>query len=610
MSRPRDEGVTLADVKAWLNSLAPERCEDYEDWVSVLMALHHQFAGTEHQREVLVLATEWSIQSPKYQQGDVEEKWGSFTSTGTRAEITIRSLRRWAAEDGGYRRGYPVIDCTVSSETTLTLPTWHAIATQNAVAPVTYWSNGCLGGLRPRQDGTLYVTPFIQDTLSQHLAEKVAEFRRLNRARVLTPCYPPPGLIKQLLANPTPPVDLPKLRRVVPVPVFAANGELITTPGYHKASSTFYSPPSWLGELRPVPERPTVDHVQAALQIFDEHIGSNFPFDDDEGASRAHALTLALQGFAVDVIDQIMPLFDVEAAQRRTGKGLLTECCLMPAFGPTLVGKRTPMPKSDEEMIKVLTALFKDSGLVMAFDNVRGSMDFPSLEAALTAESFEGRVLGSSLLVQATNRATFVVISNNPEMSGDLAGRAVRIRLISPVEFPEDRTDFVRHQPGHTRKHLGELIWALHTLVNNWFAAGCTGPAPGTPGLGSYPRWREVMGGILHAAEVEGFLRNRGTHRREASRAEMQWRDFVRAWLERHGEAPVVTGDLVALADEFEITFNGDDDRARATALGMRLSKCAGIRYFDRYTVERIKRGGDRMWSLVDNGVSAFEAVQ
>jgi hypothetical protein len=356
-----------------------------------------------------------------------------------------------------------------------------------------------------------------------------------------------------------------------------------------------------------VPERPTPDQVQDAIRIFDEHIGANFPFADDGGASRAHALALCLQGFVMDVVDQMTPLFDVEAAQRRTGKGLVTECCLMPAFGPALAGKRTPIPKTDEEMTKVLTAHFREGGVLLAFDNVKGAVDLPSFEAALTAECFEGRVLGSSTLIQAKNRGTWVIISNNPEMSADLAGRAIRIRLISPVEFPEDRTDFERLQPTYTRERLPELIWAMHTLARNWFAQGRPGPAPGTPGFGSYDRWRQVLGGILHAAGVKGFLANREVLRREVSRVDMQWREFVHDWLSHFGTNPVPTSDLLTLAEEHEILLSGENQRAKATALGMRLGKCAGIRYFDRYTIERSKKNGERHWALMDYGASEVE---
>jgi hypothetical protein len=604
--RPREENVSLADVERWLQALAPERCDSYHDWVSVLMALHHQFAQTPEEPEALALARNWSQQSGKYQDGDVDKKWSSFAAARTEPEITIRSLRHLAAEDSRLRDGKPVVDCTVASEGSLTVPTWLAMETSNVQAPITFWSNGGLAGLRPRLDGTLYIAPFTLETLAQHLAEKVADFRRRNRRGDLLQCYPPQGLLKHLLANPKPPVELPRLKRVVPVPVFAANGELITTPGYHPSSQTFYAPPSWLSSLRAVTERPTGDQVQVAVRTFDEHIGTNFPFEDDNGASRAHALALSLQGFVMDVIGQMAPLYDIEAAQRRTGKGLVTECCLLPAFGGTLASKRTAMPKTDEEMNKVLTALFKDGGALIAFDNVKGTIDFPSFEAALTAEVYEGRLLGSSTLIQAANRATWVMISNNPDMSGDLAGRAIRIRLISPVEYPEDRTDFDRLQPMYTRERLPELIWALHTLVRNWFALGCPGPALGTPGLGSYTRWREVMGGVLHAAGVEGFLSNRATLRHEVSHAERQWREFVNAWREQFGTLLVPTGTLVGLADLHEISMTGETERARGTSLGMRLGRSAGVRYFDRFTIEKSKTGGERLWRLVDHGVSAF----
>jgi hypothetical protein len=602
---PPQPNVGVRDAERWLNDLKPERSENYQEWLNVLMALHHQFAGSPDESEAVALAIQWSQKCGKYKDGDVEEKWASFGAEGSRSEITIRSLRHWAQQDTTYRDSYPAVDCTVASATRLTRPTWEAIDQRNAPTPRTFLSNGSLAGLRPRIDDTLFIAPFTCDTLAQHLADNIADFQRETRKGVIQ-CYPPLTLVKQLLANPQPPVELPRLRRVVPVPIFAHSGDLITTPGYHWASQTYYAPPSWLGSLKSVSERPAADDVQNAIRIFDEHIGTNFPFDQDGGASRAHALSLCLQGFVTDVIGQMCPLFDIEAAQPRTGKGLLTECCLMPAFGPTLAAKRTPMPKTDEEMNKVLTALFREGSPLVAFDNVKGTVDLPSFEATLTAEFFEGRLLGSSTMIQGCNRATWVMISNNPDMSGDLAGRAIRIRLISPVEFPADRTGFERLQPMYTRQRLPELIWAMHTLVRHWFAVGCPGPAPGTPGFGSYPRWRQVLGGILHAAGVEGFLLNRPALRR-ASRAETQWREFIKDWLGRFGITPVPTSDLVALAEEHEIPLVGENDKARATALGMRLGKCTDIHYFDQYTIDKCKKSGERLWQLVDHGVRDFE---
>lgn len=595
--------TSLDECSRWLMLLSEERCDNYADWLRVLMAVHHEFANTPDEGSALELVDEWSRNSSKYQPNEVGTKWKSFGNAAQSADVTIRSLRHWATEDSAQASKLSIIDCSIASDAGLTLPTWRAIDAQNSPEPLTFFASSGLCGLRRRGDSTLAISPFTQDTLAQHLASKVGDFQRQTKSGT-RPCYPPPELIRHLLANPEPPVPLPWIERVVPVPIFASSGELLTTPGYHPASRTYYAPPALLAELRPVSPRPTSDEVNAAVRVFDEHVGCNFPFADDAGASRAHALALALQGFVMEVVDAIAPLYDIEAAQRRTGKGLLAECCLMPAFGPALASKRTAMPTADAEMQKVLTAQFREGGLLMAFDNVKGTVDFPAFEAALTTEHFEGRILGTSSLVSAKNRLTWLMISNNPDMSGDLAGRAIRIRLISPVEYPEDRTDFTHLQPAHTRDQLPELIWALQTLVQNWFVVGCPDPAIAVPGLGSYARWRQVLGGILEAAHIPGFLANRQVLRQQASRGEDQWRQFIQAWQKTRGTSPVQTSELLQLAEDEGIEIRGDNDRAKATSLGMRLGKAAGVRYFDRFSVESGKTAGQRHWKLEDHGVT------
>ncbi|SDE96529.1 Primase C terminal 2 (PriCT-2) [Paracoccus isoporae] len=77
----------------------------YQDWVSVLMALHERFGGSE---EGLALADRWSATGQKYRKGDVAAKWRSFKRNGV-SWATVPALarqygadlsdiaRRWAA---------------------------------------------------------------------------------------------------------------------------------------------------------------------------------------------------------------------------------------------------------------------------------------------------------------------------------------------------------------------------------------------------------------------------------------------------------------------------------------------------------------------------------
>lgn len=87
------EQPTLADVAqaaAWLDRLAPWRCDEYEPWIEVGMALSG--LGTVG----LALWDLWSRRSARYEPGVCEEKWKTFTPG---EGLTLRSLHYWADED-------------------------------------------------------------------------------------------------------------------------------------------------------------------------------------------------------------------------------------------------------------------------------------------------------------------------------------------------------------------------------------------------------------------------------------------------------------------------------------------------------------------------------
>lgn len=66
---------------------------DYQSWVTVLMALHAHFGGSE---AGLLIADQWSAQGSKYEAGEVAKKWHSFKRSG----VTFASLAAIARENG------------------------------------------------------------------------------------------------------------------------------------------------------------------------------------------------------------------------------------------------------------------------------------------------------------------------------------------------------------------------------------------------------------------------------------------------------------------------------------------------------------------------------
>jgi phage/plasmid-associated DNA primase len=98
----------IEEAQVYLEHLAEERAEDYEEWLAVGMSLH-QIHDT-----LLESWIQWSSQAPNFQEGVCEHKWASFervpggpSPEGARGLQTLRSM---AKEDGYIELGGFVVD--------------------------------------------------------------------------------------------------------------------------------------------------------------------------------------------------------------------------------------------------------------------------------------------------------------------------------------------------------------------------------------------------------------------------------------------------------------------------------------------------------------------
>ena len=89
-------GEDIANAAKWLEQLKPERCDDYDSWLKVGMAL------SELGEVGLALWDRWSAKSKKYEPGVCRKKWSTITPGDG---ITLFSLRHWAEEDAADTRG-------------------------------------------------------------------------------------------------------------------------------------------------------------------------------------------------------------------------------------------------------------------------------------------------------------------------------------------------------------------------------------------------------------------------------------------------------------------------------------------------------------------------
>jgi putative DNA primase/helicase len=343
----------------------------------------------------------------------------------------------------------------------------------------------------------------------------------------------PMDLVANVLATPDPP--LPILSRIVEVPVLRRDGSLHDRRGY--SAGVFYEPTPNL-RIAKLPSSPSARAVRAARKLLAEELLGDFPFVS--AAEQAHAICLVVQPFVRELVEGPTPLYLVEAPTPGTGKGKLVHAACWATNG-------APIPamtegRDEDEWRKRITAALRGTPTAILIDNVRAPLDSAALSAVLTNDSWTDRKLGTSEMVTLPNRATWIATGNNPQLSGEIMRRSVRIRLDADAEHPEDRSDF-RHPnlEGWARENRGRLVAAALTLALAWIAAGrpC-----GERSLGSFESWSAVMGGILAVAAIEGFLANLDSLRENAGSEQEAMLESLSLWRELHGGKPMKAAEL------------------------------------------------------------------
>jgi hypothetical protein len=270
------------------------------------------------------------------------------------------------------------------------------------------------------------------------------------------------------------------------------------------------------------------------------------------------------------MVGAFTPIHLIEATTPGSGKGLLSDLISIVATGRAC--EPTTVSRDEDETRKKLTAILLRGPSIVLLDNLRGGLDSSQLAAMVTADPWTDRFLGQTKILALPNRATWLATGNNPNLSAEIARRCVRIRLEPKTDRPWERTAF-KH-PGlraWAAENRPRLVHAVLVIVRHWIAAGR--PA-GKRTLGSFEAWAKVMGGILDAARVEGFLGNTDDLYGTADLEGQEWRAFVGAWNERFGTQPVLASDLVDLAVERDLLGGiiGDGSlRSQATRLGKAL---------------------------------------
>jgi putative DNA primase/helicase len=413
----------------------------------------------------------------------------------------------------------------------------------------------------------------LDPTMLRYRLSRVADFMAVKMLKdgAQQPSWviPSDRLIADILAYPEWP-DMPALSGVVTGPVVGPSGQVRVEAGYDPATGLYYHAGDALeiGDIEPTPER-----VAWAVGLILDDLLGDFPFKD--AASRANAVALLLLPFARPSIEGCTPLHILNAPTPGTGKTLAARVATLP-FNPDGPSVMTA-GQDEDEWRKRITSLLSGGTSHLLIDNIKGALVSGSLAAALSTPLWTDRILGKSQTITLPNRAVWIATGNNIAVDTEMARRSVWIRLDSNAERPWTRNGFKHASLGEwALENRGDLVTAALVVIRQWFTAGCP---PGRPTIGGFESWARVIGGILDAAGIVGFMGNAEELYEQSDPTAAQWAAFVAEWWKQYQDAPIGVKELSPLADSepadgitglglLDTMLTGHTARARKVRLG------------------------------------------
>jgi DNA polymerase-1 len=312
----------------------------------------------------------------------------------------------------------------------------------------------------------------------------------------------------------------------------------------------------------------------------------DFPFDSD--TDRANVLALIVTPAIRGMVPKV-PLAVIDGLQMGVGKNLLADS-LLTVYTGAAAEPMNWVPEADE-LRKQITAAFRTGAEFFVFDEAH-TIEGAPLAQALTASTWQDRILGVSTMANFPNVITWMSLGNQVQVKGDLTRRVYRIALRPRYANPQDRPASSFRHPGQsgldlgswTRKHRRELMTAILTLVRAWFAQGQ--PRMSRPvSFGSFEVWEKIAGGIVQTAGLTGFLDNLKVWRSESDFDTQYWAGHLEWLRATFGDDVFTTGKVreKAMTDPAGYAapprLDDPSEKGYGKALGEAYSRLRGRRY-------------------------------
>jgi hypothetical protein len=432
-----------------------------------------------------------------------------------------------------------------------------------------YQRGGLAFKVNQQQDGLDPITPPMLRTLvEEHLVcyrIRTVGGAELSLDRTMTESDAKGVLSSQQFID-----RLPKLQKIATarLPVIRSNGTIeLLPPGYDRESLTLTIPQCAYNELMPVSE---------AKKVLEDLLGE-FPFAD---ASRSKAVAVAamisLFGSGLLREGALRPVFIYLGNAEGAGKTMLAKCAVSPVHGFV---DTEGAPKDKVEIAKELLTAVIEARSYILLDNCKGHLDSPQLEAFVTSVRWKGRILGVSKSFCGEHYVTVFITGNGCTVSPDIRRRSLFVGLFMEQERAEDRKFKRILDDAALLAMRSDILAALWALVREWDLAGRPRPSRSHS---SFPRWAEVIGGIVEFAQLGCPLETAEIE----SASDVDGSD-MRELVAALGNDPVKFDEVVSLAREkglFERLLPGEEDLKPnvKSAFGKLLKRYDGRIFADR----------------------------
>ncbi len=447
------------------------------------------------------LAADLVIEAPK-REGYICLRVGEYPEAVESAEEYLL-----AADVGIYQRG---ILCRVSRDP---VPTVRGIS---------------------RPAGVATIKEVTETWLLNQLDRRIKFEKWDGRSEDFKRCHAPKEIAQRLLHN-AGSWKFPTLTGIITAPTLRPDGSILDQPGYDAATGLFFIQEQ---PFPTIPESPSKADGRAALDFILREVLAGFPFV--EACHRSAALSAVL---SVNVRHALRhtPLHAFTAPKAGSGKSLLADCVAMIGTGhPSAI---LALDDDQVEMNKAITAILMQGDAVVNLDNIeRGeALSGRELSKALTQETYSGRILGSSKVVNLPSCCMWLATGNQLRISGDMTRRVIPCEIDPECERPDER-EFKRDLYEWIPEHRPALVVAALTALRSYIVAG--NPRQNIKPLGGFTDWSGLVRSALVWLGEEDPLSSRDSIE-DADPERAKLRALLLAWQHTFGSAPTTSKEAI-----------------------------------------------------------------